>query len=486
MKRDLLRGAGIIAAGGLISKIIGALYRVPLTNIVGAEAIGLYQTVFPIYTALLALSSVGIPTALSKLVAEGKDGDKIISGSFVLFGGLGLAGSLFMCVLGGFFASLQGTEEAKYAYIALSPSVFAVSLISCARGYFQGKGNMRPTAVSQIAEQVVKAGFGIAACSFFRENAALAAAFAALAVTVSEAAALLYLMLKLKFNGFKRTGYGEIRAREILSVTVPVALSAMLLPLGHLADSFIVVNAMKSYEPSATALFGIYSGSVAALSGLPVALAYGAAVACVPALSEGEHDKKIADAMRFTGFIAIPSAIFLLAFAPRCIDLLYGGMAAWQRDVAARVLMLDSASVILLSFLQTANALLLAEGKQKISVYASLASLVLRVTLCTVFVSVMKIGISGAVIAANLSYIPALAVGLYFALPRRAIPRISKDALLLTFCSILCVLGGFLLYRMLPDTLGFLCAALFSAAFYLLLASVSARLGGKSGRVFNI
>ena len=108
MKKTIIQGAIVIAVGGLLSKIIGAFYRVPLTNIIGTEGIGLYQMVFPVYCALLTLSSTGIPTALSKLVAEREESaPAFLIKSLMIFGAIGFIGSAIMFVLGDFFSKLQ-------------------------------------------------------------------------------------------------------------------------------------------------------------------------------------------------------------------------------------------------------------------------------------------------------------------------------------------------------------------------------------------
>lgn len=471
-KHSLAKSALVISAGGFIAKLIGAVYRVPLTNLIGAEAIGLYQMVFPLYCALLTLSSTGIPSATSRLIAQNKARPSVyFYRSVFLFGGIGLVGSVIMCVLGGFFAKLQGNALAGRCYIALSPSVFTVSVISCIRGYFQGKGNMAPTAISQIVEQAIKAAFGLTVCYIFRGDAATSALLATLAVSVSEVTALLYLYIRIKMSGIKRErGAYKGVYRQILSLTVPVTLSAIILPLGHVADSFIVVNTMAGYTVDATAIYGVYSGSVAAIIGLPVALAYGGAVACIPIISSGEKDRGIVDSMRFTGFVAIPFSLLLCLFAPQCINFLYGGLPLAIKQQAIKILTLDAVSVLLLSFLQTANAILLSVGKQRLVAASMSGTLVLRVGLCAALTSSPQIGILGAVIAANLSYAVALAINLAAALPRTVLTAVTLDAARCFVCGIICVVGGYFAFCRVEGRLWFALAAAIMGCAYLATA----------------
>ncbi|MBO7377816.1 MAG: oligosaccharide flippase family protein, partial [Clostridia bacterium] len=457
-------------------------YRIPLTNIIGAEGIGLYQMVFPVYCALLTFSSSGLPAAISKLIANGED-KGYLRKSLLLFGGLGLLGSALMCVLGGFLAKLQGNPRATLCYAALSPSVFAVSIISCFRGYFQGRNNMSPTALSQIIEQVVKTGFGIIVCARFSYSAELAAAAASLAVTVSEFFALLYLFARFYFTrGKVARSEGGARYGEILRLTFPATLVAVALPLGHLADSFIVINALGEAE-RATALFGVYSGSVAAIIGVPIALAYGAAVASVPFVSRGENDK-IADSMRFTALISIPFSIFFVLFAEESFNLLYGGMGVAERFTGARILALDSFSVVTLSFLQTTNALLLALGKQRISVISMGAGLTIRAALCLLLCRFSGIGVLGAVIAANISYVFSLSLNLRFCLKRSLVPHVLKDAAAYLIFAFLCVSAARAVYFAAPTVAVFLISSALSAAAYLALAYLFGALQGRETSVF--
>lgn len=469
MKKGILGGAAVIAVGGLACKLIGALYRIPLTSLIGAEGIGIYQMVFPVYCALLTLSSTGIPVALSRLVAS--DGEKApiyFIKSALIFGLIGLGASAIMFVLGGVFARLQGNGGAASCYRALAPSVFFVSLISCVRGYFQGKGNMLPTAVSQVVEQVVKATVGLIACSRAGGSAVRGAVYATLAVTVSEAVALVFLIIRLRLCGFSAKGGSESGGvyKRIFSLVAPVALASIAIPLGNVADSFIVINALSRYSDNATATFGLYSGSVAAIVGLPVSLAYGIAVAAVPALASGRNEGAAAEAMLLTCILAIPFSAFLAVFSSQTVDMLYGRMPADQRALASGVLAAEAASVALLSLLQTVNAVLTARGRQGVPVFSMGVALLVRIVLCAVLTSFSRLGIYGAVIAAGISYLVALALSLAHALDASAAYDLLKKASGILIWSIVCVLGGFFMCRALGGGGWFVLASVLAAVCY--------------------
>ncbi|HBK02274.1 MAG TPA: polysaccharide biosynthesis protein, partial [Clostridiales bacterium] len=177
----------VLSLAGIVAKVIGAAYRVPLAALLKSEGLGIYQLVFPLYCVLLTFSSTGVPSGISKLVADGAEGECLKRKAFLLFGFFGLVGSLTMFSFAGRIARAQGEENAAWAYRALSPSVALVSIISVVRGIFQGEQNMVPTAVSQVVEQVVKAAASLAFGFLFGKTVAEKAAFATLGVTLSEA-----------------------------------------------------------------------------------------------------------------------------------------------------------------------------------------------------------------------------------------------------------------------------------------------------------
>ncbi len=202
-----LKGAAIIALGGFAAKAIGALYRIPLTNLIGGHGIGLYQMVYPVYCLLLTVSATGIPSSIAKLTAEklgkGQSDKALFRTAMKLFLLIGGVGTLLMCAIAPFLSAAQGSSEVTAGYFTLAPSVLLVSAISVFRGYFQGRNQMLPTALSETVEQLVKVGFGLLFAYLFRENVARAVVFLLLAVSLSELTAL-FLMLFFYARAKKR------------------------------------------------------------------------------------------------------------------------------------------------------------------------------------------------------------------------------------------------------------------------------------------
>lgn len=427
-KNLLLKNAITVSIGGFMAKVLGAVYRIPLTNILGSEGMGLYQMVFPLYCVLLTISSTGLPSSISKIISEGNSAETVLKKSKKFFGLIGFFGTLFMCLFSGFISRIQGNVNAWGGYVALAPAVFFVSLISCLRGFFQGTENMRPTATSQIVEQVVKLILGLVFSLLFKENIFLSVTMSVAAVSVSEAVAFMYLTIeKNKFvarnsgknkltapvnnDGFAESVYttnektiictmetsedvatgGEIMetvddaiddkimstkkenaisVKRLIAVVFPVTLTSVLIPLSRVLDSFLSINIISTYSSQATKLYGLYSGGVESIIGVPVSICYGIPVALIPIMSSAfkkgdiERSKKIAkSAIFYTLILSCAFAAGVAVFSHVAVKILYFALDLQSKSMLERLLKFSSFSIVFLSCVQTFNAIKISENK---------------------------------------------------------------------------------------------------------------------------
>ncbi len=372
----LLKNALTVAVGGFFAKLLGAVYRIPLGNLLGGYGLGLYQMVFPVYAMLLTFSGSGVPSALSKLIAESGEREvvKLMRASKTLW----LFGLIFSVLLAAFslpLARLQGNAQAGYAYLFLSPSVFFVSAFSAYRGYFQGKENMLPTVFSQIVEQGAKLVLGLVFAFAFISDISMAAGGACLGVTCSEGIAYLYLRGKYKKSAGKAQAVflpGEKRTyiKRILAHVFPMTLIGILPPLTGVIIGFFTIPLLSQTTPFATRQYGVYFGGVTAVVAMPVALCYGIAVAVIPLLSKGKgrmpdaaHGNKEKAAYLYTLLLALPASVAVYVFRREITAILFPSLSAVERVLAAKLLGVSSASVLFLSVGQTASAVLIAKGR---------------------------------------------------------------------------------------------------------------------------
>lgn len=414
-KQSFIKGAVIISLGGFISKMLGAIYRIPLTNILGGEGMGIYQMVYPLYCILLTVSASGIPTGIARLVSSGS-GAGAEKQAFRFYGAVGFIGSLLMYAFALPLANVQGEPAIELCCKIMSPSVFFVSMLSVVRGYFQGRGNMYPTALTEISEQLIKVAAGCALAYVYRENLAYAVAATLFAVTISEVlsaafAAVWYLRRRAKAPLFKAP---SVPVKSILKYTVPLTLTAIAMPVSQLCESIIAVKLLRGLSENATALYGVYSGCAVTIINLPVSITYGLAAAVVPQISplaeRGDFSaakKKAFKALTITAAVSFPAAVGLYVLAPFGAKLVFGSLQAGELEILVRLIRIMAVSALTQSLVQTSSACLTALGKPIKSTITQWVTAILRVALTAVLIKFTQLNIDGAAWAANCAYLVA-------------------------------------------------------------------------------
>ena len=205
-KQSFLGGAAILASAVVIVKLIGAVYKIPLGNIIGDEGKAHFTVAYNIYNLLLTVSTAGLPLAISKLTSEahalGRENEKrkLFRTAIWLFFVLGLVLSLFMFFGAAQLAGFMNDSLAYWSIKALAPAVFCVCLLACMRGYTQGQGNMKPTAISQVLEAICKLAIGLSLAWYFLRlghGVEISAAGAILGVTVGTVLSMFFLIAYL-------------------------------------------------------------------------------------------------------------------------------------------------------------------------------------------------------------------------------------------------------------------------------------------------
>lgn len=432
--KKMFSGAAILGVATLLAKLLGALYRIPLTNLIGSKGLGLYQTVFPVYALLLEFSGAGVPNAMAKIIASYRGYDrelyakKILKTSLLFFAGLGCVFSVLIAIFSRTLATAQGNEGATLAYLYLSPSVLLVCLICCFRGYFQGFANMMQTAISQIVEQTVKLFAGLYFARLFLPNVERSVAGATLAITLSEAVALIGIIIAYVVK-VKRQRLPAVKLcrreffvsfKEIIVFALPIAFIGVILPVSKVIDSFIIVNFLSEFSTDATGIYGVFSGVVTTVIGLPVAVCYGISAVSVPIVSaEGEKDKRgfAVKAILLTLALSLPSAFLCFALAPFIVNFLFGNLSLAHKTLSVNLLKTCSPSVVLLSLLQTLNGILIGKGELKKPMISMAAGVSLKTVIELFTLKLPEIGIYGAAIGSIACYFVANLINLSMVFP---------------------------------------------------------------------
>ncbi len=429
---NFLKGAALLAGAGLVTKLIGALYRIPFARIVGEEGMGLYQMAYPIYTMILAFATAGVPVAISMMVADrkakndyrGMERILLISLALLIFFGLLSSIALYK---GAYFLATQVLQDhrAYYSLVALSPALFFAAVISAFRGYFQGMMIMVPTAISQILEQVARvATVFFASYILLGRGIEFAAAGATFGAVIGSMAALVVLVIYYLWWRYRQQPFGKqslIKSPGTLEIVkkigilaIPISLGGLVMPLMQTIDAAMVPVRLQAagYDVrTATALFGQFSGMAATLINLPTIVTISLAASLVPAISDamsksnhGLVVNRLNEAIRLSVMLCLPAAVGLFLLAEEIALLLYG---IPQVGVSIKVL---APAAFFLGLHQITAGAIQGLGKTYLPVKHLFFGALAKVVLNYYLTAIPSLGIKGAGIATVASF--ALAFGL--------------------------------------------------------------------------
>ena len=423
-KNKLINGVILLSVFGIVSKLIGAVYRIPLTYILKPEGMGLYQMVFPLYALLLAISSSGFPASISKLISgynakhEFKKASMILKHSIVLliiFSGLS---TLILLSFGNMIAGVQGNSASGSLYMIIAPAIIFVGLISGFRGYFQGLGNMLPSSLSMLIEQITKLGFGLLFANLLSKSGLIYSVIGAvLGVVVSEVITFVFLFVYFliyrrdDLKNFKNLSLSNRKTnKEILFNVIPITLGGIIMPISMFIDSSIVINLLSraGFTVSvSTSLFGISSGVVGSIINMPVVFSIAINTTLLPLVSKyfisGNMTavrKNVSKALNITLVIILPISIIMFFFSDMILNFLYGNcLISYQKDVASMLLKFGAFSSFYLSIVQVTTGALQGINKTIIPVISLFFGATLKIILTIFLVKNPVIHIYGMMIA---------------------------------------------------------------------------------------
>lgn len=417
-KNNFVMQAGILASAGIISRIIGLLYRSPLTEVIGELGLGYYQAAYGFYTIVLLISSYSIPSAISKVIAqklalrEYRNAHRIFLCSMAYVLVVGGIASLFL-----FFGAGIFVEEAAIPVLrTFAPTIFVYGILGVLRGYFQAHKSMAQTSVSQILEQIANAVVSIGAAyllinSFMGgmempvdtagqvKRATYGAVGSAMGTGVGVLAALLFMagiyglnrrIIQRRIRNDRHRhmdSYGEI-LRTITAVVTPFILSTAVYNLSGTVNNAVYTKILPSLkELDSVELYsnwGIFSGQALTISNIPIAFASAMAAAMIPSVAQlmaskdiGGARQKIGVAVKTTMLISIPCAVGLLVLA-RPVTYLLFPRSEEVVSLASRLLMTLSLSVVFYALSTLNSSILQGLGRVNIPIVNAFIALVLQ------------------------------------------------------------------------------------------------------------
>lgn len=430
-KSDFLIQGSILAFASIISRLIGLVYRVPMTNIIGTGGIAIYSVAFEIYGVVLILSSYSLPLAVSKMIAvrtikkEYRNAHKIFREALIFAIVVGSIGCLVVYFGANALESIYNMEGVAKPLRILAPTIFVMAIIGVLRGFFQGKSTMMPTAISQILEQIINAIVSVwAAYAFMKSHSAsetieaYGAAGGTLGTLMGAITAFVFLIFV--YSIYRPTLRKQIRRdkvsqvetandiyRMLILTIIPVILSQTVYQISGTIDSIIfghVMDAKGMLDNVRRDLLGVYSGQYRLMVNVPVAISSAMASSLIPSLvaSKTQGDKKIlkekvACAVKFNMLIGIPCAVGLSVLAKPILSLLFPSLKTYS-NLAATMLMTGSIAVVFYALSTITSAVLQGINHMRLPVIHSAISLGLHIILVFALLQFTNAGVYALVI----------------------------------------------------------------------------------------
>jgi len=508
-KQTFLQGAAVLAAATAIVKLLGAIYKIPLTSIIGKAGYGYFGTAYNIYDVLLMVSTTGLPVAMSRMVSEAQTLEhhdqvrKIFSTAlrvFLILGILGTGGMLlFARPLSAMFHN--GEDVAWFAIACLAPAVLLVCIIAAFRGLFQGQSNMTPTSVSQIFEAVCKLIIGLGAAWLLMEltfdpanpdaNQTYGAGGAILGVTVGCVLSAVYLLRCYRRSMRELPHGGPVKStretlHQLLAIAVPITIGSAGLQIINLVDTVVymrrLVNAAGLSIERADELKGIYE-FCRSIFNLPGAFIMPIVIAVIPSITSHLTMKNArgvrmveGSAMRITGLITAPCAFGLFCLAAPIVDLLTSDAEFTAADVqvGGMILALFGVTVLFNSVILVTNAMMQAHGDVTTPVINQIVGGVVKVLINFVLVGIASLNIVGAAIGTMICYLVIVAMNILAmyrkkSIDLRSLGGLGKPLLAGALMAAVAYMANGFLSSLLGGTLGCLAAICVAAVVYVIL-----------------
>jgi stage V sporulation protein B len=436
-KQTFLGGAAVLAAAVIVVKLIGAIYKIPLGNIIGAQGKTYFDGAYRIYNVLLTISTAGFPLAISKLTSEahalGRENEKhkLFRTSIWLFFAMGAVGSLLMFFGARELAAFVNIPKAYWPIKALSPAVFCVCLLACMRGYTQGQGNMKPTAVSQVLEALCKLFIGLTLAYYLYrvlgKGREFGAAGAILGVTSGTLLSMLFLMFYLMHHRDREKSLDAAESsgaliKKVLAIGIPITLSNSVMSIITLVDMKIIIGRLEtipSLAKMADTLYGRYSFGMDLIN-LPASFVYPVTMSLIPfaAAALARHDNKEAartvnSAFRLIAILAFPCGVGLSVLSTPIMLTLYPSQRSDALAAGALMRILGLACIVICVVLLS-NAILQTYGHVYIPVCTMVVGGFVKVMSNYFLVGNARINIHGAPYSTLCCYSAIAVLNLFF------------------------------------------------------------------------
>ena len=426
--KKILGGAAWLGFSAIILKIIGLIYKIPMSYLLGDEGMGYFNSAYTVYTFFYIIGSAGIPKAVSIMCAKVSDGEakSIFSAIFKIYIIIGIVLSALLFIFSGIFSELIGSKNSKMTILAISPTVFFVCASGVLRGYLNGKTKFLPVAISELIGGICKLLLGLIFAIFSIKiglSLPFVCAFSILGITAGSFFGFIYLLIYYKYEskGIKREYLQKNKiVKQVFKLGLPIALAAALSNLTSLIDLTVIMNGLKKngYSDTVSAIiYGNYTTLAVPMFSFVSNLLNAIPIASLPVITKCFAERKYTDlkhsfdsSLEISSFVAVP-AFFMFLFFP--YEILSAVFERGSAVLGSQFLLLLAPGIMFYSLLMCVNTVLEGTGKIKSAVISLIIGAIVKVVLSFILIRIDTFGALGAPVSTSLSYIVSFSISFY-------------------------------------------------------------------------
>jgi len=488
MKNKLLKGFTWLTVGAVLAKILGGIYKIILTRILGGTTFGMYQQVLPVYTLLVVLITAGVPLGVSKLLAKKRDEQeklKTIKVILHIFFVISIVISLVLLFFSRAISKAQGNSGLTACYYFLAPAIVFSALSAVLKGFFQSAEDFKPTAISQILEQSAKVVLGLSFSLIFAyESVFLQILGAILGISLGDFATLIVLIVYLKKKKIKlpKTSFDSSYVKDLVKIVFPIMLSSLIIPFSQFIDSILVVKMLnRNFNSSMSIyLYGLQSGVVSTLIGFPSVITFSLVSVMLPTLTrdyqQGREDSfssKVSFAIKLVVILVIPCVVFVMFFPREIISLLYAnrldGFNVDGIDLTSKLLFWSAFNIVFSCFSQFLSIVLQSREKRYLPAINNVIGMIVKTVLVIIFVPSRQLNILAFTLANSVGYFVIFFLNFYELLSEVKIKIEHKFWVKVSMVNIVVIISSLVLMLIGYSSFKFMIISLFSVVLYFIL-----------------
>ena len=429
----MMKGATILVIAGIVSKIFGAIFRIPLTNMIGAEGQAYYSAAYAVYNLLFVIATAGFPVAISRMVSS-----RIAEGDFInahksykmamkVSWALGIASFLIMYFGAGAIAAAYKNPGSEASMRAISVALLFTPLVASMRGYYQGRQDMKPTGITEVIEQMVRVAAGLSlAYAFYKTSLIKAAAGATFGASAGIIAALIAMMViymrdkgtrdKLLEESVVRPETDKKRLKELLAFLIPITIGSSVMPIMFNIDAAIIPRRLleTGWDRVMTdKLYGLMGGFCDPIINLPNIFIDAICISLMPAVTTAftlkikkDLDDHIKTGLKTMMVITYPCAIGLIVLAKPILTMLFYRKYD-EAVMAVPALQILAVSIVTLAIMRTFSTSLQGIGKMMLPVWNLLIGAGVKAVVSYILLGIPAININGAALGSVIAYVTA-------------------------------------------------------------------------------